>query len=92
MAQEEKKPWYKSKIVLLGLSAVGIFGAQLLNGWLTGQGVTPEQLEALRIASPEIASAIERVQGGENVLVVVGSLFGVLVIVFRTWFTTKRIG
>lgn len=89
---DEKKPWYKSKLILLGATAVVIFGAQLANNWLTGHGVTPTQIESVRVASPEIASAIERVQAGENVLTVVGGLVGVFVMIFRAWFTSKSIG
>lgn len=92
MAIVEKKPWYKSKIIMLALSAALVFGSNLLGGWLTGQGVTQEQMDALSTAQPEVAHAIERVQAGENVLGVVGSLVSVFILIFRTWFTSKQIG
>lgn len=91
MAQTESKPWYKSKIILAGLFAVALFGTQLLNNWITGQGVTPEQIAAIQEAQPEIANAIERVKAGESVLAVVGSLFGVAVMVLRAFFTNTAI-
>lgn len=92
MAQTEKKPWYKSKIILAGLLALALFGTQLLNKWATGQGVTAEQLAAIQMAYPDVADAIERVKSGENVLAVVGSLFGTFVVIFRAFFTSKSIG
>lgn len=85
----EKKPWYKSKIALLALSAALVFGSNFFTGWLSGQGVTPEQLDALQQAAPEALEAVKDAADGKDVLSAVGALFGVLIFVFRKWFTTK---
>lgn len=92
MADVAKKTWYKSKIILLGITTILVFGSQLLNGWVTGQGVTPEQMQALEIAQPQIVDSVERIQAGENALAVLGTSFGAFVLIFRAWFTSTKIG
>lgn len=88
----DTKPWYKSKITLLSLSGLLVFGSNLLAGWLTGAGVTPEQLDALQAAQPQVVNAVERIQQGEQILGVIGSLLSVGFGVFRVWFTSTKIG
>lgn len=88
----EKKPWYQSKMILFALTSVLVFGSNYLNGWLTMQGVTPEQAEAIAAAQGPVRDAIESVKSGGSVLSAAGSLFGVVVIILRTWFTSKLIG
>lgn len=87
----ESKKWYQSKIVLLSLSTILIVGGNLLTGFLTGQGVTPEQLDAVAAAEPEVAEAIERVQTGDSILQIVAGLFPTLVLILRVWFTSTTI-
>lgn len=91
MADTTTKPWYKSKIVLLGITAVLIFGGSLLYRFLLGSGVTPEQLAAIEQQNPQITAAIQQIQTGENVWQALGVLFGSLVVIVRVWFTNKLI-
>lgn len=88
----DTKPWYKSKIVLFSLTGLLVFGSNLLSGWLTGAGVTPEQIDALQSVQPEVTQAVERIQQGEQILGVIGSLLSVGFGIFRVWFTTTKIG
>jgi hypothetical protein len=92
MQESIKKPWWQSKTILLALTSVLVFGSNLLSGWLTMQGVTPEQVDAISQAEGPVRDAIENVKSGGNVLSAVGSLFGVAILVIRAWFTNKIIG
>jgi hypothetical protein len=91
MAQAEKKPWYKSKIILLGAGIVGVFGSTLVNNWLVGQGVTPEQIAALQEAQPDVVQSIRDIQDGGKLMAEIGVLFGAVIIVIRKWFTSKSL-
>jgi len=82
MAQE-KKPWWQSKIFVTAVAVVLIFGTNLLTKWLTGQGVSAEQLDAIRLAYPDIAAAIERIQNGESWLTNIGLIAAALIAIFR---------
>lgn len=83
----EKKPWYKSKIILLALTIIGVFGGNYLFNFL-GANITREQLDAIAQSQPAVAEIIERLKSGESILSVVGSIIGVLILAFRAWFTT----
>lgn len=85
----QKKPWYHSKIVLAALTLSGIFGYNLLTGWLTNQGVTPEQLQALQLAYPDIADAIQKARDGGSWLSSLGLAGSLLIAALRKWFTSK---
>ncbi len=85
----EKKPWYKSKIVLLGAGMILVFGSTLITNWLTGQGVTPEQITVLEEVKPEIVESVKDIQSGGKLLAEIGTIFGAVIIVVRKWFTTK---
>jgi hypothetical protein len=87
----ESKKWYQSKIILLSLSTVLVVGGNLLTGFLTGQGVTPEQLNAIAAAEPEVAEAVQRVQAGDSILQVIAGLFPVAIMILRLWFTNTTI-
>lgn len=89
MSQPSTKKWYQSKLVLLGLSAVLLFGGALLYRYLINQGITQTQLDVLQQQYPDIKQAVEQIQAGQDVWQSVGTLFGALVIIVRTYFTTK---
>lgn len=86
---EKKKPWYQSKIVLLVLAALATVGTNLLTGFISGQGVSSDQLEAVAATQPAVAEAIEKYQSGQGLIqsitVVVFAVIGVI----RKWFTTS---
>ena len=81
------KPWFKSKIVLFAAALALVAGGNLLTGFLTGQGVTPEQLATLETFYPQIAGVVKQLQEGANVFSVVGTLMGVLIGIVRVWFS-----
>lgn len=89
---EQKKPWYQSKLVLLGAVLVLVFGGNLATNFLVGNGVTPDQVEAVRLAYPDVADGIEQIKDGENLLNAIGAIGGALVMVLRKWFTFKILG
>lgn len=87
MAEIAKKPWYKSKIILLAGSLLLVFGSNLLSGSLDRSGVTPEQLEAIQTAAPQAEEVFNRIQSGENITNMIGAIVSVLILVARGWFT-----
>lgn len=88
----EKKPWYKSKIFLLAVTAVATIGTNLLTGFITGNGVTQDQIEAVAATQPAIATAIENTQNGGNILQSLSTLAFGLIGLWRLWFTKSVIG
>lgn len=88
----EKKPWHKSKIFLLAVTAIATIGANLLTGFVTGNGVTEGQIEAIAATQPAVANAIQDVQNGGNILQGLSTLAFSLIGVWRIWFTTSVIG
>ncbi len=84
----EKKPWYQSKIILLALTLVSVFGGNLLFKFVSGN-ITPDQLNAIQTSQPQVIEIIDRLKNGENIFSVIGSVVGVLILVFRAWFTTS---
>lgn len=89
----EKKPWYKSKIILLAGTMLLVFGGNLLGASLFRSGVTPEQIEAIQTAAPQAEDIFNRLQSGENIMSMIGAIISLLIIVFRGWFTvTPKLG
>lgn len=83
------KPWYTSKIILLAGASVLVYGGNALTGFLTGAGVTPEQIEVIRSTQPAIAQTIEDFKSGQNILsTIVGGVIPVLIVIARKWWTT----
>ena len=82
------KPWYQSKIILLAGASALIFGGNALSGFLTGAGVTPEQIDIIRATQPQIAEAVEQFKGGQNILnTILGVLMPALIAIARRWWT-----
>jgi len=83
---EQKKPWYQSKIILLALTLIAVFGGNLLFNFVSGQ-ITPEQLDSIKTAQPQVYEIVTRLKNGESIFSVLGSVVGILILVFRAWFT-----
>ncbi len=86
---EQKKPWYQSKIVLLVLGALSTVGANLLTGFISGQGVTKDQLDAIAATQPAVAEAIQKYQDGQGLLTSLTVVAFAAIGVIRKWFTTS---
>lgn len=86
---EQKKPWYKSKIVLLAITAFFTIGTNLATGWLTGQGVTQDQIEAVANTQPAVAEAIKDYQAGQGLLNSISVLTFAAIALLRKWFTSS---
>jgi len=85
------KSWYQSKIVLLAFVMILVFGSNIAFGWLTGQGVTLDQIQAVEAVYPSLADAVKQLQDGTSVFNVLGVFMGALIAIARVWFTTSII-
>lgn len=88
---EEKKPWYLSKIFMLSAILAVVYGTDAFFGFISGAGVTPDQIEVIYSTKPEIAQAVQDLQDGRPWYSVIGIVGTVAVAIFRKWFTTKQI-
>ena len=88
----EKKPWYKSKIVLLGLVMALIGLSDLAFGWISGQGVTAEQVQIIDTQLPNLSGQIKAAIEGKNYFAIISALGGFVTAIWRIWFTDKAIG
>lgn len=57
------KKWYQSKLVLLGILLVLVYGSNVLLGWLSGN-VSAEQIQAIENTRPEVLDIIQRLKIG----------------------------
>lgn len=87
----QEKKWYQSKITLLGIAASVLFISNFVTGWLTGQGVSPEQFAILESAYPTIANAIKTLDSGASIITVLGAVINPLIVIWRVWFTNAKI-
>ena len=84
----EKKPFWKSKIVMFSAAGILVFGGSLLLSSLYRSGVTPDQISALQQAYPQGVEIVERLQHGESITNVIGLIINVAILIFRAWFTS----
>ena len=83
-----KKPWWQSKIILLALGSILVYGGNAVTGVLTGAGVTPDQIDVIRQTQPDIAESVEQLRNGSNAIqVILGGIIPAVIIVVRKWFT-----
>lgn len=82
------KKWYQSKLVVLGLAITLVYGSNALLGWLSGSA-SVEQIQAIEETRPEVLDIVNRLKNGENILNVIGSVAGVIIVIVRVWFTDK---
>lgn len=83
----QKKPFWKSKIVLFSAAAILVFGGNLLLGGLFRSGVTAEQISAMQEAYPQGVQIVEKLQNGASITDVIGLIINVAILIFRGWFT-----
>lgn len=87
----EKKPWYKSKIVAAGLilAATAIGDAAL--GFVSGNGITVDQVQAIQTAYPAAARGVEDAVAANDVFRALSAITGFLVAIWRVWFSPVAI-
>lgn len=83
----EKKPWYKSKITLAGIVLVLTAVTDAATGFLSGSGVTPEQIQTIQTAYPQAAEQIKDAVNGNDYFKAIAAVGGFLVSIWRVWFT-----
>jgi len=89
MAQEPTtKKWYQSKIFLLAAVMGLVGGADLAFGWLSGSGVTAEQINIIDATLPGTADAVKDAVAGKNYLGVITAIGGFVTAIWRAWFTS----
>lgn len=87
----EKKPWYKSKIFLLAV-VMGVIGAtDLAFGWLSGQGITAEQVQVVQTTLPNLSGDIKDAIEGKNYFGIITAVGGFVTAIWRKWFTNTEI-
>lgn len=89
MAQDTPtaKKWYQSKIFLLGVVLALVGGTDLAFGWLSGSGVTAEQINVIDATLPGTAEAVKDAVAGKNYFGIITALGGFLTAIWRAWFT-----
>lgn len=90
MAQDTPttKKWYQSKIFLLGVVMALVGGTDLAFGWLSGAGVTPEQISVIDATLPGTADAVKDAVAGKNYFAIITAVGGFFTAIWRAWFTT----
>lgn len=90
MAQQDTpttKKWYQSKIFLLGavISLIGV--TDLAFGWLSGHGVTQEQINVISATLPGVAESVKEAVAGKNYFGIITAIGGFVTSIWRYWFT-----
>ena len=88
----EKKPWYKSKIFILGVVMALVGATDLAFGWLSGQGVTTDQVQVIQTQLPDLAGQIKDAVSGKNYFGIITAVGGFVTGIWRLWFTDTKIG
>lgn len=90
MAQDTPttKKWYQSKIFLLAVVMALVGGTDLAFGWLSGAGVTPEQINIIDATLPGTADAVKDAVAGKNYFGIITALGGFVTAIWRAWFTS----
>lgn len=87
----EKKPWYKSKIFLLGCVMALIGGTDLAWGWLSGAGITQDQIQVVQNTLPGVAEQVKDAVAGKNYFGIITAVGGFVTAIWRRWFTNTEI-
>ena len=87
-----KKKWYQSKLVWLSLIMALTGVTDLTTHWLSGQGVTNAQLQAIQTATPELFQGIKMAVVANNYFGIITAVGGFVGGIWRIWFTSKEIG
>lgn len=82
-----EKKWYQSKIFLLGIVMALVGGTDLAFGWLSGAGVTPEQIQVVDATLPGTAAAVKTAIAGKNYFGIITAVGGFFTAIFRAWWT-----
>lgn len=90
MAQDTPttKKWYQSKIFLLAVVMALVGATDLATGWLSGAGVTPEQIQVIDATLPGTADAVKDAVAGKNYFGIITTIGGFVTAIWRAWFTS----
>ena len=84
------KPFWKSKIVLLGIVLAFVGGSDLLLHWLSGS-LSIDQIQGVQTAYPELADGLKQAVEGKNYFGIITTLAGFLTTIWRIWFTSAPV-
>jgi len=88
---ETTKKWYQSKIFLLGL-VMGIVGlSDFAFGWLSGQGISDEQILVVQNTLPGVGQQIKEAVEGKQYFDIITAVGGFVTAIWRKWFTSESI-
>lgn len=89
MAQDTPitKKWYQSKIFLLACVMALVGGTDLAFGWLSGAGVTPQQISVIDATLPGTADAVKDAIAAKNYFGIITAIGGFITAIWRAWFT-----
>lgn len=82
-----EKKWYQSKIFLLAVVMALVGGTDLAFGWLSGSGVTPEQIQVIDATLPGTADSIKDAIAAKNHFAIITAIGGFVTAIWRAWFT-----
>lgn len=81
------KKWYQSKIFLLGLVMALVGATDLSFGWLSGQGVTADQVNIIQNTLPGVADGVKDAVESRNYFQIITVVGGFITSIWRYWFT-----
>lgn len=87
----EKKPWYKSKIVAAGLVLILTAVSDAVFGFVSGNGITVDQVQVIQTAYPAAAEGIKDAVAANDVFRALSAATGFLVAIWRVWFSPVAI-
>ena len=82
------KKWYQSKIFLLAAVMALVGATDLAFGWLSGTGITPEQIQVIDATLPGTADAVKDAVAGKNYFAIITAMGGFVTAIWRAWFTS----
>lgn len=83
-----EKKWYQSKIFLLAVVMALVGATDLAFGWLSGAGVTPEQIQIIDATLPGTAEGVKDAVAGKNYFGIITAVGGFITAIWRAWFTS----
>lgn len=82
------KKWYQSKIFLLGVVMALVGATDFAFGWLSGQGVSADQVSIIQNTLPGVADGVKDAVEARNYFQIITVVGGFITSIWRYWFTS----